>query len=70
MLGVPVNTTVLPIQSGFVPVVKSRLTAGVKLGFTVMVMVFEVAVVEVKQDPPDTVTSHVTKSPFVIAEEV
>ena len=60
---VAVNVTVVPAQ--IAPDGEATmLTAGVTLGFTVIVMVFELAVLLVRQLPPVIVMVQVTVLPF------
>jgi len=48
----------------------AKTTAGVKLGFTAMLMAFDDAVLAVKQVPPLTVIAQVTLFPFTSVDEV
>ena len=69
LVAVAVNVTDVPAHTGPVNV-EPRLTAGVRFGFTVIVMEFEEAVFTDRQDPPVIVIAHVITSPFTSVEDV
>ena len=56
------NVTAFPVQTGFADAAIVRLAS--KIGFTVIVIVFEVAGLPVKQGAAFDVNTHVTMSPF------
>jgi len=69
LAAVAVNVTGMAAQT--VPAgLAAKITAGVRFGFTVMLMAFELAVVDVKQLPPLILISQVTILPFDKLEEV
>ena len=69
LLAVAVNVTDVPAQIG-PDGDAAMLTVGVILEFTTMVIVLDVAVVDVKQVPPVTVITTSTVFPFASVELV
>ena len=62
LAAVAVNVTGVPAQIAPVGIAAME-TVGVRLVFTIMVMVLELAVVAARHVPPATVISHVILSP-------
>ena len=69
MVGVAVNVADAPAHSGFVPVVNAIDADGVTVGFTVIVIEFEFAVVGLAHAAFDVIT-QVTTCPLVNVAEV
>jgi hypothetical protein len=60
LVGVAVNVQPEAAHAGLLPVVSAMLTDGVTTGFTVMVMLFDVAVVEDAQAAFEVITQLTT----------
>lgn len=64
LVGVAVNVTEVPVAVGFVPAVIEMLTDGATDGFTLILMLLLVAVVEVAHVEFEVI-AHATTAPFV-----